>query len=87
MIDFTLAEILTGLDMSNPEPDDVFRVRVLNEVRRCGDSAMDPNVHMAGPIELDAIAAKYGLKRGEPVTYLDEEALASIRKITGQPER
>lgn len=77
MIDFTLAELLTGLDMSDPEPDHKFRPRVTEamlahheENQRAafgGASVADLLIllEVAGSLELDAIGKHYGVTRSE----------------------
>jgi len=75
MIDFTLAELLTGLDMSHPEPDSDFRPRVLdamlahheaNQRAAFGGASVSDLmllIDVAGAFELDAIGKHYGVVR------------------------
>lgn len=60
MIDFTLTEILTGLDLSEElEADAPFRNRLLS----VATDEDKPRIFIAGAYELDAFGARYGLIR------------------------
>jgi hypothetical protein len=77
MIDFTLAEILTGLDMSHPETDHHFRPRVIaamlahhqaNQRAAFGGASVSDLLillDVAGSFELDAIGKHYGVTRSQ----------------------
>lgn len=76
MIDFTLAELLTGLDMSDAEQfsESIIRPKLVRTDgpletdasfrARCGDLFInDPQWQIANGHELDAIGALHGLIR------------------------
>lgn len=68
------------------ESDSAFRWRII-EYAKHAIPGLPTEVYMAIGADLDAIGAKYHLRRGEPVTVLSKETLEWLKNFAASIDK